>query len=135
MLHPVHPLTSHALPSHKRRSTLLLSFLFLRRYNSNSVHRGEYAGEGQRVAVEALLYSGGVDACFYGHVHSYERSRRVLNNTVDPCGPVHVVVGDGGNREGIAGPWLQPQPRWSAFREASYGHGTLRVENATRALW
>lgn len=30
------------------------------------------------------------------HVHAYERMNRVYNYTVDPCGPVHVTVGDGG---------------------------------------
>ena len=30
------------------------------------------------------------------HVHAYERCNRVYNYTVDPCGPVHVTIGDGG---------------------------------------
>ena len=44
-------------------------------------------------------------------------------------GTVHLVVGDGGNYEGPAiyeghpSGWRQPQPLWSAFREASYGPG------------
>lgn len=35
-------------------------------------------------------------------VHAYERSNRVYNYSLDPCGPVHIVVGDGGNREKMA---------------------------------
>ncbi|KVH90975.1 Alkaline phosphatase D-related protein [Cynara cardunculus var. scolymus] len=35
-------------------------------------------------------------------VHAYERSNRVYNYTLDPCGPVHITVGDGGNREKMA---------------------------------
>ena len=35
-------------------------------------------------------------------VHAYERSNRVYNYTLDPCGPVHIMVGDGGNREKMA---------------------------------
>jgi hypothetical protein len=35
-------------------------------------------------------------------VHAYERSNRVFNYTLDPCGPVHISVGDGGNREKMA---------------------------------
>ena len=27
------------------------------------------------------------------------------------------------------------QPAWSAFREASFGHGTLDFVNGTHALW
>ena len=35
-------------------------------------------------------------------MHAYERSNRVYNYTLDPCGPVHITVGDGGNREKMA---------------------------------
>lgn len=35
-------------------------------------------------------------------VHAYERTNRVYNYTLDPCGPVHITVGDGGNREKMA---------------------------------
>ncbi len=45
------------------------------------------------------------------------------------------VIGDGGNHEGLAHDFMRPSPAWSAFREASYGHGTLEVVNATHALW
>lgn len=38
----------------------------------------------------------------HDQVHAYERSNRVYNYTLDPCGPVHIVVGDGGNREKMA---------------------------------
>lgn len=27
---------------------------------------------------------------------------RVYNGKVDPCGAVHITIGDGGNREGLA---------------------------------
>ena len=32
------------------------------------------------------------------------------------CGPVYIVIGDGGNREGLADTYNEPQPEWSAFR-------------------
>lgn len=35
-------------------------------------------------------------------VHAYERSNRVYNYKLDPCGPVYITVGDGGNREKMA---------------------------------
>jgi len=76
-----------------------------------------------------------VDAVFAGHVHAYERFTRVRAGKEDPCGPVYVTVGDGGNREGLAGKFVDPQPAISAFREASFGHGRLEVVNATHALW
>ncbi|GJN09797.1 hypothetical protein PR202_ga27836 [Eleusine coracana subsp. coracana] len=34
-------------------------------------------------------------------VHAYERMNRVFNYTLDPCGPVYITVGDGGNIEKI----------------------------------
>lgn len=30
---------------------------------------------------------------------------------------------------------LKSQPEWSAFREASFGHGTLDFINGTHTLW
>lgn len=87
---------------------------------------------------------------------------RVYNYTLDPCGPVYITVGDGGNIEKVdvehaddpgkcpspgdnkpefggvchmnfsSGPakgkfcWDR-QPEWSAYRESSFGHGSLEV--------
>jgi hypothetical protein len=31
---------------------------------------------------------------------------RVYDNEVDPCGPVYITIGDGGNREGLALEWV-----------------------------
>ncbi|XP_021907137.1 purple acid phosphatase 15 isoform X2 [Carica papaya] len=69
-------------------------------YSSYRAHYRE--AECMRVAMEELLYSYGVDVVFSGHVHAYERSNRVYNYTLDPCGPVHIMIGDGGNREKMA---------------------------------
>lgn len=69
-------------------------------YSSYKAHYREV--ECMRVAMEELLYSYGVDIIFNGHVHAYERSNRVYNYTLDPCGPVYITVGDGGNREKMA---------------------------------
>ncbi|KAK3006867.1 hypothetical protein RJ639_015532 [Escallonia herrerae] len=69
-------------------------------YNSYKAHYRE--AECMKVAMEELLYSYGVDVVFNGHVHAYERSNRVYNYTLDPCGPVYITVGDGGNREKMA---------------------------------
>lgn len=69
-------------------------------YSTYTAHYRE--AECMRVAMEDLLYSYGVDVVFNGHVHAYERSNRVYNYTLDPCGLVHITVGDGGNREKMA---------------------------------
>lgn len=49
--------------------------------------------------------------------------------------PVYITLGDGGNAEGLAQRWLEPQPDWSLYRMASYGHGALNIVNETHALW
>ncbi|GFZ08732.1 purple acid phosphatase 22 [Actinidia rufa] len=69
-------------------------------YNSNAAHKGE--GDSMRKAMEEMLYKARVDVVFSGHVHAYERFTRVYGNKADPCGPVYVTIGDGGNREGLA---------------------------------
>jgi hypothetical protein len=53
----------------------------------------------------------------------------------DPCGIIHITIGDGGNREGLAHSFLDEQPEWSMYREASFGHGELDMVNATHARW
>ncbi|KAK9726551.1 hypothetical protein RND81_05G222800 [Saponaria officinalis] len=69
-------------------------------YTTYKAHYRE--AECMRVATEGLLYSYGVDIVFNGHVHAYERSNRVYNYTLDKCAPIHITVGDGGNREKMA---------------------------------
>ncbi|CAL5389278.1 unnamed protein product [Camellia sinensis] len=102
-------------------------------YNSNEAHEGE--GETMRKAMEELLYRARVDVVFAGHVHAYERFTRVYNKKADPCGPVHVTIGDGGNREGLAFNFKKPSPSISLYREPSFGHGRFRILNTTHAHW
>lgn len=102
-------------------------------YNTNTAHEGE--GEKMRIAMEPLLYAANVDIVFAGHVHAYERFTRVYNNKADPCGPIYITIGDGGNREGLASEYKKPQSELSLFREASFGHGELGVYNATHTHW
>ena len=97
-------------------------------YCSNSGHWME--GELLRQSMEPLLYQYGVDLIIAGHVHAYERTYPIYNNTLDPCGPVHILLGDGGNYEGAYVPWRDPQPSWSAFRESSFGAGQINVISA-----
>ena len=87
-------------------------------YNSYHSHHGE--GDAIRESLEDLLFQYGVDLIFTGHVHSYERSRRVLGGQPNPCGPIHVTIGDGGNREGAAIGWEEPQPEWSEVSSQTY---------------
>ncbi|XAR67457.1 Acid phosphatase [Bertholletia excelsa] len=117
----------------RKRTPWLLVLFHVPWYNSNMAHQGE--GDSMMEAMEPLLYAAGADAVFAGHVHAYERSRRVYAGRSDPCGAVHITIGDGGNSEGLAHRYVYPQPDWSVFREASFGHGELKIVNSTHALW
>ncbi|WCJ29983.1 purple acid phosphatase 26 [Euphorbia peplus] len=113
-------------------------------YNSNEKHFME--GESMRAAFEAWFIHHKVDVIFAGHVHAYERSYRISNihynvssgeryPKPDKSAPVYITVGDGGNKGGLNGKFIDPQPDYSAFREASYGHSTLEIKNRTHAVY
>ncbi|XP_068636632.1 phosphoenolpyruvate phosphatase-like isoform X2 [Aristolochia californica] len=113
-------------------------------YNSNEAHYME--GESMRAVFESWFVHYKVDLIFSGHVHAYERSYRISNlhynitsgdryPVPDKSAPVYITVGDGGNQEGLAGKFTHPQPDYSAFREASYGHSTLEIKNRTHAFY
>ncbi|XVF76230.1 hypothetical protein PTKIN_Ptkin13bG0249500 [Pterospermum kingtungense] len=104
-------------------------------YNTNSAHQGEPESDDMKQSMEELLYKARVDVVFAGHVHAYERFTRVYNGKADNCGPVHITIGDGGNREGLAREYMDPKSEISIFREASFGHGKLEMLNATHAVW
>ncbi|XP_047322788.1 purple acid phosphatase 18-like [Impatiens glandulifera] len=117
----------------RKRTPWLLTLFHVPWYNTNWAHQGE--GDEMMAAIEPILYASGVDIVLSGHVHAYERSKRVYKGRPDPCGAVHITIGDGGNREGLAHKYKNPQPEWSLFREASFGHGELRVVNSTHSFW
>jgi hypothetical protein len=121
-------------------------------YNSNHHHRHEAEEVVFRRNAEPLLHAAEVDLMLAGHVHAYERSFPVYDHQVVEAaanqgvvateqplssfqGTVYITVGDGGNREGHAWPWVHPQPAWSAFRDSSFGHGLLTVVNSTAMHW
>jgi hypothetical protein len=100
-------------------------------YNSNSAHQGD--GEAMREAYEPIFIAAGVNMIVSGHVHSMERSLPVNNNQLDPKGIVHLNFGDAG--AGLYTTWLSPQPKWSAFRSAEWGHAEVTLVNSTHALY
>uniref|UniRef100_A0A5B6ZX04 Purple acid phosphatase n=1 Tax=Davidia involucrata TaxID=16924 RepID=A0A5B6ZX04_DAVIN len=113
-------------------------------YNSYNYHYME--GETMRVMYEPWFVQYKVDVVFAGHVHAYERSERVSNiayNIVngicnpasDQSAPVYITIGDGGNLEGLATNMTEPQPKYSAFREASFGHAIFDIKNRTHAYY
>ncbi|XP_051135312.1 purple acid phosphatase 18-like [Andrographis paniculata] len=117
----------------RKRTPWLIALFHVPWYNSNEAHQGE--GDSMKASMEKLLHAAGVDVMLAGHVHAYERTGRVYNDKRDPCGAVHITIGDGGNREGLANAYLNPRPEWSIFRDASFGHGELTIVNSSHALW
>ncbi|KAK9269717.1 hypothetical protein L1049_001495 [Liquidambar formosana] len=128
----------------REKTPWLIVLMHVPIYNSNEAHFME--GESMRAVFESWFIHYKVDVVFAGHVHAYERSYRISNihynvSSGDPfprpdkSAPVYITVGDGGNQEGLAGKFRYPQPEYSAFREASYGHSTLEIKNRTHALY
>ncbi|XP_022132405.1 purple acid phosphatase 5 [Momordica charantia] len=113
-------------------------------YNSYDYHYME--GESMRVMFESWFVQNKVDLVLSGHVHAYERSERVSNVRYnitnglstpirDVNAPIYITVGDGGNIEGLANRFTEPQPSYSAYREASFGHAMLEIKNRTHAYY
>lgn len=128
----------------RKKTPWLIVIMHAPIYNSNSAHYME--GESMRAAFESWFVQYRVDMVFAGHVHAYERSYRISNihynitggvsyPVPDKSAPVYITVGDGGNQEGLASRFNDPQPDYSAFREASYGHSTLEIMNKTHAFY
>ncbi|KAL8018626.1 hypothetical protein Plhal710r2_c018g0076761 [Plasmopara halstedii] len=102
-------------------------------YNSNTAHQGIEPHTIMKKHMEDILYHHKVDVVVAGHVHAYERSHSVYKENVVQDGPIYIVLGDAGNREGLAPMYFDPQPKWSAFRQANYGFLLLNVANRTHA--
>ncbi|XP_022769089.1 purple acid phosphatase-like isoform X4 [Durio zibethinus] len=130
-------------PKVNRTETPWLIVLMHCPFYSSYVHH-YMEGESMRVMYEPWFVEYMVDVVFAGHVHAYERSERISNiayNVVnglctpirDPSAPVYITIGDGGNLEGLVTEMTEPQPSYSAYREASFGHGILDIKNRTHA--
>lgn len=128
----------------REKTPWLIVLMHAPMYSSNVAHYME--GESMRAVFESWFVHAKVDLIFAGHVHAYERSYRISNihynitngdryPIPDKSAPVYITVGDGGNQEGLAGRFVDPQPEYSSFREASYGHSTLEIKNRTHAFY
>lgn len=117
----------------RKKTPWVVALLHAPWYNTNSAHKGE--GESMRKAMEEVLYKARVDLVFSGHVHAYERFTRIYDNKADPCGPVYITIGDGGNREGLAMNFEEPGSPLSLYREPSFGHGRLSILDEKHARW
>ncbi|KAK1362339.1 Purple acid phosphatase [Heracleum sosnowskyi] len=142
---PQYKWLTNELPKVNRSETpWLIVLMHSPMYNSYAHHYME--GETMRVIYESWFVEYKVDVVFSGHVHAYERSERISNiryNVVnrkctpmsDQSAPVYITIGDGGNQEGLVTEMTEPQPSYSAYREASFGHGTFDIKNKTHAYF
>lgn len=117
-------------------------------YSSNDFYaqEGAFAEPMGRESLQPLWQKHRVDLAVYGHVHNYERTCPVYENTCTVKGPqqgaytgalggtIHVVAGTAGAklRSYAGGAW----PQWSVARNQSFGyvkltasdHSTMRFE-------
>jgi len=103
-------------------------------YTTNSNHKMQ-EGEEMRASLEDIIYAHKVDVVFNGHVHAYERTMPVYQNKSQCDGPIHITIGDGGNKEGPACPWVAGDFGWTEIREFSFGFGVLNLVNASHGHW
>ncbi|CAJ1366025.1 unnamed protein product [Effrenium voratum] len=126
-----------ALERRRANTPWLIIMMHCPFYTSNVAHHKE----GQAVLMrdlhgfEELFFQHKAAIVISGHVHAYERSHPVYRNQTKANAPTYIVVGDGGNREGLASSYLQA-PDWSAFRDGkSFGHGRIVIANKTHMRW
>lgn len=53
----------------------------------------------------------------------------------DNCGPTYIIIGDGGNEEGVENDFTNPQAEWSAYRDLAFGQASFVILNETTATW
>jgi len=84
---------------------------------------------------EPLFFRYGVDLAYFGHIHSMEASYPIafdgeVSGTFDkPAGTVHIV--NGGAGQGFLGPFTDPQPLWTEWREHVHGYSRLNADLKT----
>ncbi|KAL7561601.1 hypothetical protein ACA910_004190 [Epithemia clementina (nom. ined.)] len=100
-------------------------------------HVNELESIRMRLAMEPLFLMYEVNIVISGHDHAYMRTHPMFEGSVVPDGraPIYLTLGAGGNREGHAPGFRNPDPEpWVAKRDNSeYGYGHLYLPNATHA--
>jgi predicted phosphodiesterase len=100
-------------------------------YSSNDNHGSSTSF---RNNMEPLLDQYNVDIAIWGHDHAYERTYPVVENMpsetgsgpyINPKETIHIVAGMAGKT--LYTGWIDPQPMWSAYREADFGYVRITV--------
>lgn len=113
-------------------------------YSSGSFYaeEGSFEEPMGRESLQDLWQKYKVDIAFYGHVHNYERSCPIYQNTCvnqeknnykGPLnGTIHVVAGGAG---AALAQFSELQPKWSLFRDYDFGFVKLTAFNHTDLLF
>jgi len=91
-----------------------------------------YVSRAMIAALEPLLIKYRVDAAFWGHHHSYQRTCTLANNhtcVAASDGVVHIVTGAAG--AGFSTNLIQPQPAWIQYATDKV-HGYVRATISQR---
>jgi hypothetical protein len=104
-------------------------------YNTFALHPHDPQIVAAREHFEPLFVKYHVNLIFTGHIHAYQRTANVANDTLTKTGPIHITIGAGGRQ--CDAPYKTEEPEaWIVKRDASYyGYGTLEIVNATHANW
>jgi hypothetical protein len=95
---------------------------------------------GTKAAFQPLLEEFKVDIYIAGHEHLYERywpissTGEIETDYTSPSYPVYLIVGNGGNVEGLDQP-SGPEPDFFAYREDQYWGWGLMTVNASALDW
>uniref|UniRef100_A0A7S2JQG5 Acid phosphatase n=1 Tax=Leptocylindrus danicus TaxID=163516 RepID=A0A7S2JQG5_9STRA len=106
-------------------------------YNTFENHHDEAQTIEFKEAMEPLFVKHHVNIVFSGHEHAYMMSRNVAFGSLNVDGPQYIIIGDGGNREGL-GHYFNPDiaEGWVLKRDiTSFGFGALSIKNSTHAEW
>lgn len=88
-----------------------------------------------RQNLEPLFVAYSVNVVFSGHVHAYLRTSGVAYGEPNVKGPIYIIAGATGHHAAGSFSWTGPEA-WVQVRDATYfGHGMLRIQNATHAVW
>ncbi len=131
-----HAIAKEGVPIQNALEPLLVAAGGLDLALSGHVHGARFAAARKRLRGGALASITTTPTPPH-HTHAaYERSCSNVNFVCGAeNGTTYITIGDGGNREGLAATWVGPQPAWSAYRNASFGHGELWAPNATHLRW
>ena len=135
-------LAAASTPEAKRQTPWLVVMAHRPLYCSTSDYYDCQINGPQKIApsLEPLFHQYGVDLFIGGHLHNYERSWPVFNQTVvrkryawngtGTYGTVHIVAGMAGDNEGLTDRWMSPTPEWSAYRSARLGWLRMSFKSA-----